>query len=244
MILVHTGTARSASTWMEGILLALCEELPLRCEARGPDSYRERIATRRFQDGTVHPAVFLPWHELALEHCPHPWRVFHVRRDPRDALVSGYYSNAYSHVSNPVIDRRRPYLLAHSREDGLLWLMEQRHADAIEILLSHLGRGVADGCLSVEFADLIARPQACIQALLDFADLRIPERTLRDLVEARSFERLSGGRTPGQEDILNHYRKGVVGDWTTHFTPRVKEAYKERFGKALVELGYERSLVW
>lgn len=244
MILIHTAIGRTASTWMESILLAVCEELELRCEARGPEAYLERLTGAGLDDDTVHPGVFLRWDELALERCPHPWRVVHVRRDPRDCLVSGYFSNLYSHGPTPDVNRRREVLRALSEEDGLVWLMGDYLLPRFEILMSYVGRRRADGCQIVEFADLVSRPRRYVRRMLDFAGWRLPRRTLHDLVDARGFERHAGGRRPGEEDVHHHYRKGVAGDWKLHFTPRVTEAFKETFGKELVELGYERSLDW
>jgi hypothetical protein len=244
VILIHTSVGRTASTWMESILLALCEELPLRCEPRGPDAYRERVAGPGLEDDTVHPAVFLRWDELALERCPHPWRVFHVRRDPRDCLVSGYFANLHSHAPSPEIDRRRARLRAMSEEEGLVWLIGDYLSPRLEILTSYLGRTRRDGCMTVEFADLVARPVAHVRRMLRFAGWHLPRRTVRGLVESRGFARHTGGRRPGEEDVHHHFRKGVPGDWKHHFTPRVTEAFKEALGKPLIELGYERSLEW
>ena len=41
-----------------------------------------------------------------------------------------------------------------------------------------------------------------------------------------------------------HQRKAVAGDWRNHFTPAVKEAFKERAGHILVAAGYESDLDW
>jgi len=63
-------------------------------------------------------------------------------------------------------------------------------------------------------------------------------------VAAHTFESLSGGRTPGQEDRTAEWRKGVVGDWRTYFTEETKERFKAMAGELLVELGYERGTGW
>jgi hypothetical protein len=52
-------------------------------------------------------------------------------------------------------------------------------------------------------------------------------------VEATAFDRLSGGRMPGEED-----RNGVVGDWENWFTPEQQAAFDEAGGKLLTELDY------
>ena len=40
------------------------------------------------------------------------------------------------------------------------------------------------------------------------------------------------------------FRKGIVGGWREEFTPRVKEAFKERAGDWLIRLGYEQDNDW
>jgi len=52
------------------------------------------------------------------------------------------------------------------------------------------------------------------------------------------------GRRPGQEDIHAHQRKGIAGDWRNHFTTRVKEVFKQRYGHVLIATGYEPDLNW
>jgi hypothetical protein len=54
-----------------------------------------------------------------------------------------------------------------------------------------------------------------------------------------SFQRLAGGRRPGEEDPASHYRRGVAGDWRNHLTPRHLVAFRERFGDLPERLGYE-----
>jgi lipopolysaccharide transport system ATP-binding protein len=63
-------------------------------------------------------------------------------------------------------------------------------------------------------------------------------------VLANRFERRAAGRERGSEDARAHLRKGVAGDWREHFTDRVKDAFKARYGGLLVATGYEQDLDW
>jgi len=40
------------------------------------------------------------------------------------------------------------------------------------------------------------------------------------------------------------WRKGTPGDWKNHFTPKITEYFKERWGEMIVKLGYEKDLDW
>lgn len=68
--------------------------------------------------------------------------------------------------------------------------------------------------------------------------------TIARIVEAHSFKRLSQGRERGQGDSGSFFRSGTAGDWANHFTPRVKDAFKEKAGRWLIDFGYEEDLGW
>jgi hypothetical protein len=57
-------------------------------------------------------------------------------------------------------------------------------------------------------------------------------------VDGASFERLSGGRRPGEENASSHFRKGVAGDWAAHFDGEALARFETEAGALLQELGY------
>jgi hypothetical protein len=246
MILILTGIARAASTWLEAIFLAAGERYALASVPRGPDPYRADLLACGLRDGHVYAGVFLSWDDLGLPNVRHPYRILHVRRDPRDILVSLYFSLKLSHGAGPLLDEWRAKLQGLSEEDGLLCLVE---ADAflppwMAILESYLDKGENDQCHALEFSELVANPYPHLKRYLESAGLTVDPQWLRDTLDARSFVRLSGGRAQGQEDAHHHFRKGVTGDWKHRFTPRVSARFRERHGPMLVRLGYEKDLAW
>jgi hypothetical protein len=63
-------------------------------------------------------------------------------------------------------------------------------------------------------------------------------------VYARRFEAKAGGRAKGSEDVSSHYRKGVAGDWMSHFTAEHADYFLRTFGDLLIDLGYEHDHAW
>jgi hypothetical protein len=84
-----------------------------------------------------------------------------------------------------------------------------------------------------KFLTVPIRPRLCL-----------PQTLLRHILARHAFERRASGRARGQEDVRHHYRKGIAGDWRTHFTPRVTDEFKARYGELLIHLGYESSSDW
>lgn len=170
---------------------------------------------------------------------------FHVVRDPRDMIVSGYFSHAYSHsdATFPRLRHYRPYLLSLDKEAGLLAEIEFSG-----IYLYHLKSWNYDDprILECRFEDIIADPVPWFGRFRDILDLsdRVTRPDIEQLCEDTSFCALSGGRRPGETNEHHHYRNGVPGDWRRHFTPRVTEEFKKWYAPLLVKLGYERDDNW
>lgn len=64
------------------------------------------------------------------------------------------------------------------------------------------------------------------------------------IVNEFSFERLSQGRQPGQEEKGSFFRKGVVGDWRNHFSREAGQVFDHFAGQELILLGYEQDRSW
>ena len=172
-------------------------------------------------------------------------RGFHVIRDPRDLIVSAYFSHLYSHDLGVWGRLRafRPYLRSLSKSDGLLaemgfcapFLMEMFHWDYDDPRI-----------LELRFEDLVGDPagvltQACAHlGLLEQAGFA----AIREIADELSFSRLSGGRERGEEDPYHHYRKGVPGDWRNHFEARHIAEFERLYGPIMTKLGYERDSSW
>jgi lipopolysaccharide transport system ATP-binding protein len=97
----------------------------------------------------------------------------------------------------------------------------------------------------VRYEDLLENDLSILEPLLlDHCGLPIDRARFREAVIACRFQQLTAGRARGTEDMAAHERKGVAGDWRSHFTPRITRAFKSRFGGLLVASGYERDLHW
>jgi lipopolysaccharide transport system ATP-binding protein len=235
----HVTHYKAGSQWIHGILRSC---LPPR-RLVPPEFNRGQFLENPVVQGKVYPTLYVTRDEFESVQLPPSWRRFVVIRDLRDALVSGYFSIKISHPafqSDPV-QRLRERLQTMSVEDGLIhmtntWLKTNA-------LIQESWLEVGDELLRYE--DLLERDVAILEpVLIDRCELGVGRWRLRRAIKRSRFERSSGGRARGHEDVTAHQRKAVVGDWRNHFTPAVKEAFKERAGHILVAAGYERDLDW
>ncbi|MEJ7841888.1 MAG: sulfotransferase [Rubrobacter sp.] len=159
-------------------------------------------------------------------------RLIHIIRDGRDAAVS-----AAHHARN--FGRAK----GTKRDDDLF--EEAQIRKLASDWNARVGRTIEDGprlfgdrYVEVRYEDLLARPEEEMGRLLRFLGAASDRGSVGRCVGAASFEKLSKGRTRGEEDPTSFFRKGVVGDWRGAFTERDRRVFEEVAGDLLAELGY------
>ncbi len=183
-------------------------------------------------------------------------KVIHIVRDGRDRTVSSMH-RMWRRAGQGYVHRLKPEEIAKGDpgsgrpESGESIFTEERLRQAARNWSLLVGRAVEDGpallgsgYAEVRYEDLLDRPNEEVGRLLGFLGAGTDPETVDHCVSSASFEKLSKGRRPGEEDPSSFYRKGVAGDWKNHFTDRDKEVFKEEAGELLVRLGYERDLDW
>lgn len=172
------------------------------------------------------------------------YRAFYITRDPRDVIISSYFSLRYSHAkSNSYIETRRKELAQLSEHDGITKTVRELARFISEIMLQWK-RTENVRVRIFTFEDVFGpRQEAVLADIMQHCRLPLAAGDIRDLVHRYAFDRISG-RKQGEEDRKNHYRKGISGDWQNYFSAEHKQLFKQEAGEFLVGLGYEKDLNW
>jgi hypothetical protein len=171
---------------------------------------------------------------------PEPWRGFFVARDPRDIVVSWYFSSAKSHPtrSNPSLQQTRDHLATLSEEEGLIFTIGRLDDYGLFDALRSWGDVDREELLLLRYEDLIGSDaDRWWQRLLAHCDVQLESDERHALFDRYSFQTLSG-REPGEEDPGSKLRKGIAGDWRNHFTPAVRDAFAEVTSDLTTTIGY------
>ena len=96
----------------------------------------------------------------------------------------------------------------------------------------------------VRFEDMKAKPENTLKDVFSFLGTNDSSSIVKRCVRLNTFEKLSSGRKPGQEDSENFFRKGTIGDWRNYFSAENIAVFKEVAGDTLVAAGYERNNNW
>ena len=172
------------------------------------------------------------------------YRAFYILRDPRDIIVSNYFSMKYSHPAlNEYLVSNRKELEKLSEHDGIMKVIVNTAKFITQIM--HRWQAANDPRIKTyKFEDVFGPDQfTFLKDIFDHCHLSLADGDIQYLVDQYSFQKISG-RSAGTEDQKHHYRKGVSGDWKNYFSDAHKKRFNQEAGALLVGLGYETDLNW
>ncbi len=291
MLRVFFGHHKCASTYIKDVFIqatdilgmvprqvyGLAAELPLDFNTRAEFKEALQKRTRILQAGDFKTLILTnaEMESLALLEGQRDYRGFHVVRDPRDIVVSAYFSHLYSHGAEEGswwLEFRKQLSVAKTVEQGLLLEL-----DFLQTFLNNMERWNYQNPKVFEsrYEILTKDPLNEFSRIFNFLGIRTPvlglptlvslyldqKKAARDgqpmpyreimprimlqrVLNRNSFQHRARGRSKGEEDARSHYRKGVSGDWRTHFTPTLKEEFKKRYNGLLLKLKYETNPDW
>ena len=160
------------------------------------------------------------------------WKAVHFVRDPRDLLVSAYWSHRYSHALNieGLVEHRARLETATIEEGLLLDLDYPITRQAIESVL-HFPRHWR--LLTVDAIAAGSQRTAFMNAV-DWIDLPVAADFALPAWRPGIDQRQDGG----DEDNTRHQRHGVQGDWQRYFTPAVAQVFMDQYGAQMQAQGW------
>ncbi len=215
-------------------------------ESEMKDGYDPRNLDKRtfdapFPEGTIVSPIYMDYFNYSKFPKPKRYKTIYIIRDPRDLVVSHYFSKRYSHALMGGIAMIREKLNQVSLEDGMIFICQCLQNDGSFKAMRTWGYVPAiDKKTKVfRFEDLTGPDQLShFEAMFRHLELDIPREKLEKMLSQHSFERLAHGRKQGEENQNHHYRKGIHGDWKNYFSPKVEEAFGECTENLLDVLAY------
>ncbi len=154
-------------------------------------------------------------------------KLIHIIRDGRAVFVSAWHHNLRSRDGN----------LERLGFDGVLDLTAKEWSERV-LRARDTGRAWGNRYFEVRYEDLVADPDGWFGRVLAFLGADAAAGIVGACLEAASFEKLSRGRKPGQEDASSFFRKGVPDDWRQQLSPSQAARFRALSGDTLARLGY------
>ncbi|SDS76062.1 sulfotransferase domain-containing protein [Actinoplanes derwentensis] len=170
---------------------------------------------------------------------PDSHRAFFIYRDPRDLVVSSYFSTRDSHTPMGDVLEVRAILREKSKKEGMLHLIDHLAKKGMfSAVRSWVDAPPSENVRLVRYEDLTGDDQlAEMDALMRHCGIAVPRPELAGLLDKYSFSRMNDRKKAGG---VSHYRKGCPGDWRNHFDDDLTQAFANATGNLMDKLGYDR----
>lgn len=97
---------------------------------------------------------------------------------------------------------------------------------------------------SIKYENLTTDTVGTLVKVLNNVEVEIDPVIVRGAADRLSFRVFANGRAQGEESKSSHFRKGVIGDYKLHFSALHRAICKMQFGSQLIDLEYEKDLLW
>ncbi|BAU40427.1 Chromosome partition protein Smc [Leptolyngbya sp. O-77] len=254
MNVFHCCTHKTASQWVRAIFSdPRVQEFsglkPYYYEEKALAKYgvqkpSEKVFDEPFPDNTVITPLYADYSSFCRARSMSSSQAFafFVTRDPRDMLVSWYFSMRYSH--QPIVDDVslvRELLNSKSEKEGLKQSIRLLASfDLFESIHSWINASSEDkDIILIKYEDLTSSNNVNVfMDLFRGFGIDVPENILREVLEEYEFEHLTG-RKKGLQDLQAHLRKGIEGDWINFLDDEILEEFQNFAGDLSEKLGYK-----
>ena len=216
----YYGHHKCASTWIREIISEVCREAglphrllvdPLTPASHGPlTDYRRDDITRQeageyLRDEGVRFVTCMAA-DMEQARSIAPERAFHVVRDPRDIIVSAYFSHRDSHWVEglPELAAHRERLQEVSEQEGLLLEMEYSASEMEDLATWDYEQ---EQVLEVKMEALTARPYQGFLDIFEFLGLMSWEGAYRARAKVSHFFRVMANRVSTRHPLLSSLRR-------------------------------------
>ena len=206
-----------------------------------PRKLTERMFATPFPLNCIITPLYMDYNSYISIPKPAEYRTFCIIRDPRDIIVSWYFSVKNSHPLMGKIPQHREMLNQISLQDGMLYCLGYLNDYGLfESLRSWIKGASEESPLNLKiyrFEELMA-PELQLTILTDLfvhCGISLTNVEIALLIDKYSFKRLQEEAKTG----FSHYRKGEPGNWKEFFNEEVSNTFKQFSQNLVEELGYE-----
>jgi hypothetical protein len=231
---------KSGSVMQDKILEEVCAEFEIPMISIAKTAFKQGIEEGAFEQNICEIFQETGYCYYGFRYFPQYLKEFNLSgfkkilliRDPRDIVVSHYYSMKKSHtvpqgeVGQKLLELRDE--LAHTEVDEYVL----KKAPGFKNILKNYGIIEDEKFKLFRYEDIIFNKQEWVQNILDFLGLELPEDRVKAIAAKHDI-------FPSAENQNTHIRKVTPGDYKNKLKPETIEQLNDCFKEVLEKYGYE-----
>jgi len=165
-----------------------------------------------------------------VENIPHieSYKIVFVTRDPRDILVSRYYSHVFSHTIPDMKGERQDHFILKRAEANASTIDEYVITESNNLYNSYMRYKYLllnkyDDIYITSYEKMVTEFDQWLYSLIKYCEFRLSQKFIDSLIVGH--ER----RKPKKENIHNHTRKGLPGDYMKKLKPETITYLNNKF---------------
>jgi hypothetical protein len=190
---------------------------------------------KRFPANCYVPGLYFSYPEYAEIEKRQPYRTFYLARDPRDVVVSWYFSVRDTHRSMGAIGEARDQLMSQSVHEGLLYSMRwlEPQLNGMKTWVDVTEPEVA----LFRLEDIRDRPETEVRRLLDHCKVELTEDAFAEVLRDTSRDALRRKDLALRGGEASHYRQ-APSKHAEYFEDAHHAAFRDLTGDLVERLGY------
>lgn len=220
----------------------------------GRNSFNANLTEEGLRYSESHGAILRSFQLYSPEHIQflkaHHTKLISIYRDPRDALISHlFYMQTFKGQGT-----KRDFFSVSNDFDDLSFddqltslILGTGMTSYLDFYYKRIGWTQDPYCLAVRYEDLVGfigggSDELQCQTIVDIANylnMELSSEKLHYVMDNCYQKQGDDIEIDGQV-----FKRSSTGNWQMFFKPNHKKLFKKRFGRQLIELGYEKNMAW
>lgn len=192
-----------------------------------------------FPRNTFVPCLYIDYSLYEEIIKPISYRTFYVLRDPRDIIISWYYSTLRTHDLMKKIGTYRKELEDRNFEDGISFCIDILNSKFCQQRSWVIGARNDKNVLIIKYEELVLKQWESFKKLFDWCGINITDKILDSLLKKYSFKNLREEDIRWRGGIWSHYRKGEINQWKKELSKENLKKFYDNTGNLIEVLGYK-----
>jgi len=239
--LYHASVQKTGSQWIKSVLSDTRIQQATGLRTFPQHGYSMGEFVHKIPRYTYVPGMYISYDLYRKIQKPPRYYTFYVLRDPRNIIVSLYYSLLNSHrlVTNNV-KRHRKFLRNQDKEVGINYCIK-----VFQVRLSYIRSWIyfADDDTNVDFVyfeDITSEPVELFHQVLNNSGFEVGKRLIQRVLSDYTKEEMRKRKESSRAKLSSGYRKESTS-WRSEFTRRNLQMFVKVNGNLASLMGYEES---